>query len=409
MSRLIAGLHSQSDEIMAEIFREHVKWETEEITATSCGPWVLSYRSQHYPLEIRLDFHGMGTDPSVAALTRSMGITDPGAETLRKQLLSAVVAHSDRWKVAELRISSAAIPYFASIHNHLPILADLTIVMFASAVSTIQRFPYTQNAPCLTNITLYDYPHEYIDLPWSSTRSFSERSLFPRSHSPTDAAGSYLKLLRNNPNLEYLDVTYPLSSPSRSPLTHFSLQCIFANEGNLMRSLTLPNLQQVVVQPKPGTMPALRDLLARSKCSLKCLHFVEFTLDEDALAIFAGSTSLHTLMLRITRWDAAAKKTMKLLVKKLEDASFLSHLENLDIIIRDECFPEPKERPFKMGFIGDLFVEMLGARWERRRVCEGKHLQRIFVLVDLPSTVRDPHALDSDLTDARFISYVYDT
>jgi hypothetical protein len=107
----------------------------------------------------------------------------------------------------------------------------------------------------------------------------------------------------------------------------------------------------------------------------------------------------------------------------------------LDIIISrdyDEFDAPPMKRPCTIGFINDTFVEMIAARWGRRTAAQGRaHLKRVFVLVELPSTVglsktrgverlqkmcdegldvllkaRDPRALDLS-QDAKELSYVY--
>ncbi|KAJ7505361.1 hypothetical protein B0H11DRAFT_1978296 [Mycena galericulata] len=501
MSRLVTGLYSQSDEILAEIFREHVERTTEDITCTSDGPWVLSrvcrlwrkitlahpelwaivrvegdrddmdafdgfgsdsengsdsggidtddvprrptalflldlalQRSQDYPLEVTLDFR-KGGNHRRAAVMRGMGLRQ-NTKTLQEELISAVVAHSNRWRTAELRITNVLVPFFAPIRNRLSLLTELSIMMFTETV--IRPFPYAQIAPRLAYITLVNYPHQHVSLPWSSIRSFSESSQFPvtwRSPS-TNSTQRYLKLFRNlNPRLESLNVTYPFPSPSSQPppppLSLLHLRRLLTAEEGLIRSLTLPKLEELIVAPKADTMPAIHDLLTRSKCSLRSLCLINFTLDEDVTAILSSSTGLQTLMLRFSGWEAGDEKTMNLLVQELAEPSFLPCLEHLDITIDQDDYAffdsEPVESPYKIGFIDDTFVEMLAARWERCR------LKKVSVRVELPTTLalsktrgvgrlrkmcdegldvflkaRDPRALD--LTQkAKDISYVYDT
>ncbi|KAJ7094361.1 hypothetical protein C8R44DRAFT_814296 [Mycena epipterygia] len=215
MSRLlITGLHSQSDEILAQIFLEHVEWATEDITHTSEGPWVPSHvcrswrtialahpelwstirvegpdnddcdsedeldldpdasdsedsgfsgtelgrppkalflldlaleRSQDHPLEVTLEF-GMveDTENGMAAVMRRMGEEAPSAKALNQKLIRAVVAHSNRWKTAELQITNALIPLFAPISNRLSLLTKLTIWTFEESPAP---FPWARHAP----------------------------------------------------------------------------------------------------------------------------------------------------------------------------------------------------------------------------------------------------------------------
>ncbi|KAJ7094359.1 hypothetical protein C8R44DRAFT_749544 [Mycena epipterygia] len=134
------------------------------------------------------------------------------------------------------------------------------------------------------------------------------------------------------------------------------------------------------------------DLLSRSKCAFQRLYLINFTLDEDVLAILSSSTSLRTLIIRSEGWDAANEKTAKLLVKKLAEPSFLPCLEDLDITIFEspdnslESASEPM--PCKIRFINGTFVKMLAAKWKRRGTAvDGAHLKKVPVRVEIPSTV----------------------
>jgi hypothetical protein len=128
-----------------------------------------------------------------------------------------------------------------------------------------------------------------------------------------------LKMLRDNPQLESLDVTYSSAAPSssKSALTHRSLRRLATAEGNLIRCLTLPNLEEIVVEPRDDTIAAIRGLLKRSKCTLRSLRLIDFLLDTDVLAVLSSCTKLQTLVVRLTGWDAEIKEVMDLLVKKL--------------------------------------------------------------------------------------------
>ncbi|KAJ6524247.1 hypothetical protein DFH09DRAFT_1329537 [Mycena vulgaris] len=215
--RLVNGNHSQSDEILGQIFLEHLELATEDIIRTSDGPWVLSrvshswrkitlthpelwsvsqlkgpdrnafmvndlwkeesgigtldgdlldlalQRSQDYPLEVTLQ-SGMHED--------GWGGMGAVTQTLHKKLILAVVAHSDRWKTANLQITNAAIPSFAPILNHLSQFTRFTICN--TFEGPLRPFLYAANAPGLTDVRLINYPHELIALPWSSIRRFSE-------------------------------------------------------------------------------------------------------------------------------------------------------------------------------------------------------------------------------------------
>ncbi|KAJ7780614.1 hypothetical protein DFH07DRAFT_436638 [Mycena maculata] len=360
-------------------------------------------------------------------LTVTLNLSTVRANRLAVRIISAVVAHCRRWKTAELQISNALIPHFAPIRNHLPLLSDLIVQNFGDFP---MPFPYAQVAPRLAHVTLNGFPHENSPLPWDSIgRTFSE-TVFPME---VRAMEIYLKILKNNPQLESLDVTYPdAGKRSKSNLTHFSLRRLFTDDGNLIRALTLPKLEELVVGPENDTMPAIRDMLTRSKCSPRSLRLIDFTLDKDLRTILSSSANLRTLVLRFIGWGAEDEKTMELLVKMLAEPSFLPRLEDLEILIDQERDEEPLDGPFRIMFINDAFVQMLAARWERRRPAERQgDLRRVCVLAELPSTVglsksrgvgglqkmsdegldvivlaRDPRA--SDLSQAaKNISYVY--
>ncbi|KAJ6584828.1 hypothetical protein B0H19DRAFT_1319397 [Mycena capillaripes] len=304
----------------------------------------------------------------------------------------------------------------------------LTLMIFGDYP---RPFPYVQNAPRLTNVALRDCAHEIVPLPWTSIRCFSEMQ-----EMSTEPVEKYLKLLRKTPHLESLDVSYPSnsSSSSQSTLTHRSLRCLRTSDGNLIRCLSLPNLEELSIEPTADTMPAIRDLLKQSKCSLRKLRLTKFTLDKDTVDILSSCINLQTLIVSMTGWNAKVKETTELSVEKLADPSFLPCLEDLDIAIWPKYAKDraPLKRPHPIAFINDAFVDILAARWEGRRTTQGgAHLKRVSVVVQLPSTVglsktrgvdrlrkmchegldvvikaRDPRALDLD-QHAKLISYVF--
>ncbi|KAJ7180387.1 hypothetical protein C8R43DRAFT_972864 [Mycena crocata] len=446
--RLVTGIHSQSDEVLALIFQNHIADCTEDIIHTSQGPWVLSrvcrpWRkiSLAHPelwsvirvegpdssdmflydsdsAEDDMDIDQRDSRPKLLfllelALDRSQDhpldvtLTLGPSETMEmkilyQQLMGAVVTHSHKWKTAYLQITNAAIPSFAAIQNHLQLLAELTLFCSTEFGQSARPFPYAQNAPCLTDLTLVEFPHQIVSVPWNSIRRFSETHIYPgalqRTGFSSNTTEMSLKLLRSNPLLESLDVNVaspsPMLSSSQSTLTH-SLRRLVATDGNLIRSLTLPRLEELVV-PAADTIPAIRDLLTRSKCALRSLRLIDFTLDKTLLSILSSSSSLRTLIIVLSEWDSGDEKTMKLLVKKLTEPSFLPCLEDLDIVLSldrnvsfmdsDSDSNEPTGIPQKIAFINDTLVEMLGVRWERRGT-SSLHLKKVFVWVEFPATV----------------------
>ncbi|KAJ7175474.1 hypothetical protein C8R46DRAFT_1249093 [Mycena filopes] len=453
---MLRGILNQPDKVLAQIFQEHVEQSDGDISCTSDGPWLLSHvcrlwretvldhpelwsivsvvepetyvsnsylgdlllllnlalgRSRNHPLEVKLEFNNAGEH--TRAVMRSMGVED-GRTILLHRLISAVVAHSNRWKKADLNIAPVFIPLFAPIRNRLPFLTEFTL---ATTGDSTASFPHTQNAPSLTEVTLVEYSREIVSIPWSSIRKFSETQITPRRASLKVVDG-FVKFLRENPNLEALAASYPSAQLSQSSLTHRSLRRLTIDEGNLIHS---------------DTAAVIRGLITRSKCSLRHLWLFEFTLNEDVVAILSSSSKLHTLAVRPAGWNKKVKKTMDLLIKKLADPAFLPGLEVLDIIISrtDEDDPPLMSRPCQISFINDAFVDMLAERWERRAK-GGAYLKKVFVLVQLPATVglsrtrgvarlqklcdeglevflraRDPRGLNLQ-EDAKDISYVYE-
>jgi hypothetical protein len=92
-------------------------------------------RSRDHPLEVSLDFglsdYESDSENGMAAQMRRLGLRDSSTTTLHAQLVRAVVAHSARWKTADLQITSSLINSFASIHNRLPLLTKLTLNIFS--------------------------------------------------------------------------------------------------------------------------------------------------------------------------------------------------------------------------------------------------------------------------------------
>ncbi|KAK6997527.1 hypothetical protein R3P38DRAFT_3219736 [Favolaschia claudopus] len=476
MSRFVTVASLETDDILAEIFREFVFWADDDILHCGDGPWVLSHVCRSWR-KITLthpevwstihledpDFDSLGVinarwddadddledtsqrlfDLLNLALARSQNVplnvklnvsSTDDESGLSVRLIRAVVAHSNRWKSADLTITTDNLPLFAPIRNRLSLLTELTLGSTTLGVFA-QPFPFTNNAPRLERVDLNGFHHRITSLPWRSIRHFSEMHIF---RSPPSATESYLNLLRTNPELESVELTYSsrASSP-QSSVTHRSLRRLVTSEPDILRHLNLPKLEELVVsEPKDGTFAAIASLLQRSRCSLRSLHLAGFALvDKEALAIFGScNQSLRELTLVSTGYDEHVKTILELLMRKLHDTSFLSSLEVLKIIIsRDYDEMRPMKKPYAISFIDDTFVDMVVARWDRRLTANsGPHLKRVFVLVELPSTVglsksrgvehlrrmgdegldvfvraRDPRGLDFE-QDAKDISYVYD-
>ncbi|KAJ7645532.1 hypothetical protein DFH06DRAFT_1211634 [Mycena polygramma] len=391
---LISGIHSQSDDILAQIFVEHAKWADEDILHPNDGPWVPSRvcrswrriaiahpklwciirveepdpdfmcdsylgdsdsdsgdesdenpsrmalhllklaleRSRDSPLEVSLNFD-MGDDEEMAAEVRRMGLKDSSTTQLPHMLIRAVVAHSNRWKTADLHIKNSLLHLLTPIRNRLSMLTELTISSFGDSP---RPFPFADNAPRLTDVTLNGYPHELVPLQWSSIRHFSEL-MYGRRASTINPTERCLKMLRKNLQLESLKAyTSPAAVSSTSVLTHRSLRCLASSDPNLIRCLTLPKFEEFIVAPIDGTVPAIRALFERSKCTLRSLSLSAFTLDTDLLVLLSSSTGLKKPTVNLTGWSTQVKETMDLLVRKLAEHSFLPSLENLDIVISQD-------------------------------------------------------------------------
>ncbi|KAJ7692146.1 hypothetical protein B0H17DRAFT_1200724 [Mycena rosella] len=157
----------------------------------------------------------------------------------------------------------------------------------------------------------------------------------------------------------------------------------------------------------------------------------QLTFYDDVLAILSSGNTLRTLILRLTSWDKGHGETMQQLMTKLTELSFLPCLQDLDIIISWDYNLSPYlMAPSTIGFVNDVLIAMLAARWAWHQVVGHVHLQHIFVLVELPATVslsktrdvgrlrkmcdegldvflraRNPRTLDLE-QDAKDISYV---
>ncbi|KAK6997526.1 hypothetical protein R3P38DRAFT_3059975 [Favolaschia claudopus] len=461
---------SLPNETLAEIFHQYVHLDDSDIVYYGGGPWVLSsvchswrYVALAHPTLwsfIRVEnLHYLCGDvgrllTSSAsyddentcgilhllnlALQRSkarplhvrMNVSTVDHSRLLEYIIRAIVAHCDRWKTADLTITREITSLFAPISTHLSLLSELTLSSFEDFP---QQFPYAAIAPSLTRVTLKGFRHTIVPLPWPSVRHFAEQHIW---QSPIAATNSFLTLLQLNAQLESLDLAYDCPYPSaKSPLTHQSLRRLATSEPDIIRSLTLPQLEELVIENRKGILPAVRSLLRRSECSLRSLHLVDFAFSQNTIALLSlCNNTLRSLIVRLTDFEPDDKESMEKLVQKLAEPFFLPSLEALAIVIFRDYHSEDSnfmERPCDLSFIDDTFVDILADRW-RRRLVEGQaHLKRAFVLVDLPSavtlsqthrdhlrqmcdegldvtiTARDPEGLDLS-KDAKDISYVYD-
>ncbi|KAF9021145.1 hypothetical protein BDZ89DRAFT_1071719 [Hymenopellis radicata] len=493
MSRsLVQGTHTEADKILSIVFRERVKWTVKDALSVDDGPWVLSHVCKswrmiclsHPELWSAISFGAQGDDDSdsdfnseeggslgpVAGLnsdplsllnlvlertqTQPLKITLEFAlgtayvnTLLSHQLIQALVSQSHRWEEADLNITNAEISLFAPIRNRLSQLVKLSIALFNDDDELPGRFPYTENAPRLSDLTLYGLPHQNVSVPWARITHFSEelhqQASTHGSRRSVDASKVFLEILRANPHMESFRVDYPglyKSSGVPSRFNHPSLRYFSARDSRLIGALILPKLNELFVdKPIFSTLPALRQLLSRSQCSLRSFRLAESSINDEVITLLSITVQLEELVLQHVGWDAVDDTMMCGLIQRMSEASFLPNLAVLDIDISPAESSDfllesvVVDKPTKLGFVNDAFVAMIAKRWERRAESKwGAHINAVSVWCELPATVslsrtrgvmelrrlsdegldvvvktRDPRALKIEDGDGKDVSYVY--
>ncbi|KAF9016511.1 hypothetical protein BDZ89DRAFT_1075570 [Hymenopellis radicata] len=187
------------------------------------------------------------------------------------RILTLLMMHSSQWKDAFLYdIPQRLVSRLSAIRGRLPRLSTLALSFETFPWITIDAF---ESCPSLTRLELFGKQNllDMVPIPTSRLRSLECTSI--RCH--------VLAIISACPLLESLEAFPEVFAPGTCPMRlHRTISTLKTSEGELLRCLNLPELQNLTIdgeqQPdiESGLVLALggvRDLVLVSKCSLSVL------------------------------------------------------------------------------------------------------------------------------------------
>ncbi|PBL02941.1 hypothetical protein ARMGADRAFT_1072363 [Armillaria gallica] len=229
-----------------------------------------------------------------------------------KSLFQILLSLSHRWKSVDLDITQELFQLLPSIRGKVSCL-ETCIISTGPITGSFNALEFAPSLKCLTFKGLRN-----CLLPVRVSTSNLVRFSDDRA---TDFFGHlhqmYLDVVRGSPLVEfevqhqgqaegYLSVADP-----RIVLP--TLHKLAIREGSFIRSLELPKLETVDIQENshgvgdrstfPDVLPALHDLIIRSRCSLTNLSIADTVLDDNIISILSLSPQLAYLRFSLTQWS----------------------------------------------------------------------------------------------------------
>ncbi|KAK0499689.1 hypothetical protein EDD18DRAFT_1349890 [Armillaria luteobubalina] len=297
-----------------------------------------------------------------------------------KSLFQILLSLSHRWKSVDLSITQELFRLLSSVRGKVSCLE--TCILSTGPIT--ESFNALEFAPSLKHLTFKGLRDCLLPVPVSASNlvSFSDDRA-------TDYFGHlhqmYLDIVRGSPSLDEIEVQHqgqaegdlPVASPR---IIHSTLSTLSIREGSFMRSLELPMLDTVDIQGNshevgdrstfPDVLPALHDLIIRSRCSLTSLTIADTVLDDSVVSILSLSPQLVFVEFRLTQWCEDSDFILQIVIEKMAETTIDSSgnielgliplLEEFSVNMYDRRsrFREHVE----VGFVDGKFVHMLKVR-----------------------------------------------
>ncbi|KAK0227314.1 hypothetical protein EDD85DRAFT_853309 [Armillaria nabsnona] len=309
-------------------------------------------------------------------LFKSHSFQSPQEDKVMAQCFDLMLAHSSRWRKAELVIKPLLLSRIPAVYGKLDSLEE--VYLSCSGHPNPENINAFAIAPRLKFLHMEGvHQNAEICFPAANLVSFFDGRPFP-GH---DVVPKYLHHITSAPNLLSFSWHHhshiPVSSPPYYPLiTHPTLKELSASSGKLLRSLRLPALTQmalrsghddsggVPVKCPPDALLELHDLLVRSQCSLTILSLVDAGSNEHLLAIIALCPHLRNLSIEFNEWAGEADHIMTTLVHQMSE---IRAAEGMYWHVLVPCLKRLKIKLTSVdedhfSFIDRRFVEMIALR-----------------------------------------------
>ncbi|KAK0447827.1 uncharacterized protein EV420DRAFT_1567799 [Desarmillaria tabescens] len=326
---------------------------------------VVLERSCNHPLDFHFRFCGTEVEES-------------DFEEMER-CFDVMIAHSNRWRVADMMITPSLIERLPRIRGKI----DWLRVMYLSCgyepgPGDIHAF---EIAPKLEDLYLRGMHGETnIHFPASNLVSLSDA----RSFGGDRLTPEYLHIVKSSPKLRSISYNdHGFQSPNinsvfHPPVMSPSVEELSASSPSFMRSLVLPSLKNVrlttaaydgdlteeTMSCPVDALGALHELLLRSRCSLSRLSLVDVVLDNNLVNIIRLMPALQDFIVQFTEWVDDYDPIMQSLVTQLSETSMvdgsLQHsmvpsLKSIDVYML-------RVRYNHLSFIDSTFVDMVASR-----------------------------------------------
>ncbi|KAK0243208.1 hypothetical protein EDD85DRAFT_320136 [Armillaria nabsnona] len=305
---------------------------------------------------------------------------DGEAHEISESLLKILLSQSQRWKSVIISISPGFFHLLPLLRGKIPELEAFNICLESLDGDVTGTFDGLEIAPRLKHLVFEEW-------------GFGLIPVFEASHlvtfcddRPADGVGilhrMYLDIIRDAPSLEKFSVSHQGSSEGALPvaaprIVHQALRNLTVCESAIIRSLDLPNLESATIQHDcpswehstytyPDVLPALLNLIIRSKCVLTSLTIADTQLNEHIFSILSLCSNLTEFELRFSRWresDPSDLVLQTLVGRMSETTADDSHKLVLVPILKGftvsmfDCYE--KQGIAAVGFVNSAFVRML--------------------------------------------------
>ncbi|KAK0243154.1 hypothetical protein EDD85DRAFT_1019308 [Armillaria nabsnona] len=322
-------------------------------------------------LQLEFTFYGPSWDSQDA---------DMEVRGTSKSLFQNLLSLSHRWKSVNLGISHELFQLLPSIRGKVSCLETCSI----STGPITESFNALEFAPSLKCVT-FEGLRDCL-LPVRVSTSHLVRFSDDRA---TDSFGHlhemYLDIIRGSPFLDEVEVQHqgqaegdlPVATPR---IIHPTLRTLAFREGSFIRSLELPKLKTVEIQANShevgdrstfsDVLPALHDLIIRSRCSLTSLSIADTVLDDNIISILSLSPQLAYLGFSLTQWSEDSDSILEIVIEKMAETTIDSFYDNeptlIPLLEHFSVYMSDRRSRFReeveVGFVDSNFVYMLKVR-----------------------------------------------
>ncbi|KAK0440813.1 hypothetical protein EV421DRAFT_766326 [Armillaria borealis] len=394
--RLLSPIRQLPAEILSHIFLQTIEFPIEatqtdaedmwwKFRCARSAPWSIALVSRRWR-QVALDFPQLWSyrigEHMLHSEKHKLSIciaNDPDSSTFEElplPLATIVCSIANRIRDLHLFLPSSIFANLPSLHLFLPQLERLSLLCTdGEAIFTYTGLKIFDFSPKLHSMQVMDIGSvsPLFVLPWPQITQFKSEHTHLKYSQPGSMFNEVLDFISVAVNLEECFVECdnrgdtltrdPVACPKLHTLTVLG---IYNDEHYdpvfpLLERLTLPSLTTLVIgkvghkdREPPMTFTAIWDMIARSKCNLRVLHYDHGgVLAEDFIGLLRGTPTLEDL--RLTGGalgpDTVTEQTLTELTVKLDGTR--PFVPNLHTLFLDGTIVFPMK----------VFAEMVESRW----------------------------------------------